>query len=53
MLKWATEEQIPIINVHDAYASRQRNETLVNSMMHDIRMQVLNDLDVDKFICEC
>ena len=21
-------------------------------MMHDIRMQVLNDLDVDKFICD-
>lgn len=52
MLKWATEEKIPIINVHDAYACRQRNETLVKSMMHDIRMQVLNDLDVDKFICD-
>lgn len=49
MLQWATENNIPLINVHDAYACRKRDEEAVYSQMHKMRNKVLQDLDISKF----
>lgn len=50
MLQWATQTRTPIINVHDAYACRKQDEEVVYSQMHELRMLVLQNLDVSKFM---
>ena len=43
MFEWSINNQVPIINIHDAYACESHNEELVEQTMHKMRDKVLND----------
>jgi len=43
MFEWSINNQIPIINIHDAYACEAHNEELVEQTMYQMREKVLND----------
>ena len=44
MLKWAVDNQTPIINVHDAYACRKSDEYTVHRAMLGFREKVLKEV---------
>ena len=41
MFEWATETQTPILNVHDAFACKEKDETKVATAMYAMRERVL------------
>ena len=43
MFEWSISNQIPIINIHDAYACEAHNEEFVEQTMYQMREKVLND----------
>jgi len=43
MMHWATENQIPLLPVHDAYAVNIQNAEITTETMHEFRLQVLNE----------
>ena len=43
MFEWSIDNQIPIINIHDAYACEAHNKELVEKTMYQMREKVLND----------
>ena len=43
MFEWAVESQIPIINVHDAFACKRRDMGVVESKMYAMRDKVLSE----------
>lgn len=42
MFEWAVDEEIPIINIHDAFACKQQDEQTVYEMMHKKREESLS-----------
>jgi hypothetical protein len=42
MFEWATETQTPILNVHDAFACKEKDEMKVATAMHAMRERVLD-----------
>ena len=42
MFEWAVDKEIPIINVHDAFACKQQDEQKVLEMMHKKREESLS-----------
>ena len=50
MLQWATENQIPLIAVHDAYAVNKENAPITEEVMHDYRKQILDQAVHSRFL---
>jgi hypothetical protein len=42
MFEWATETQTPILNVHDAFACKEKDEMKVATAMYAMRERVLD-----------
>jgi len=42
MFEWATETNIPILNVHDSFACKQEDEEKVTSAMYAKREKVVS-----------
>ena len=43
MFEWATETNIPILNVHDSFACKKEDEERVSVTMHSLRERVLSE----------
>ena len=43
MLEWATEINIPILNVHDSFACKKEDEERVTVAMYAMRERVLSE----------
>ena len=44
MFEWAVDKQIPIINVHDAYACKKQDEIKVKETMYEKREESLSEI---------
>lgn len=42
MFQWALDNQIPVLNIHDAYACTSNNGAVVHDAMHNYRDQVID-----------
>ena len=43
MFEWATETNIPILNVNDSFACKKEDEERVSETMHSLRERVLSE----------
>ena len=43
MFEWATETNTPILNVHDSFACKEKDEERVSATMHSLRERVLSE----------
>ena len=43
MFEWATETNTPIINVHDSFACKEKDEERVAGAMYSLRQRVLSE----------
>ncbi|MEX1200256.1 MAG: hypothetical protein WEB02_05645 [Methylophaga sp.] len=50
MMHWATQNQIPLIPVHDAYAVRQQDYEVTLKVMHEKWYQIMEKARKDDFI---
>lgn len=50
MMNWATQHQIPLIPVHDAYAVRHQDHDITHKVMHEKWIQVMNRARSDYYI---
>ena len=50
MLKWATDNQLPLLSVHDGYAVRNSDEAITYDYMHVVWKQVVEEAKKSKFI---
>lgn len=44
MFRWAVDNQIPLINVHDAYAVSPSHEAITLDAMHQFRDEAISEL---------
>ena len=44
MFQWAIDNQIPLLNVHDAYAVNPSNGAVTHNAMHEFRDEVIKEL---------
>ena len=50
MLKWATEEEIPLLAVHDAYAVRASDGASTAKRMEEVWIEVMRRAKTDRFL---
>jgi hypothetical protein len=50
MLQWATEEQIPLLAVHDAFAVRDIDGSNTNTRMLEVWKEVVEKENNDRFL---
>jgi hypothetical protein len=50
MLKWSTDNKLPLLAVHDAYAVRCSDEDATEQHMHRVWLEVLNTAKEDSFL---